>query len=101
MQAELLIERIKELPPEKIAEVEDFVEFLWRRTARPEQTVEEEERASELQAIAASMKANAFTGNPPTPLTRTYWSMRMIRATRLREVLKPCLCNQRHTRGTP
>ncbi|MBO0861055.1 MAG: DUF2281 domain-containing protein [Chloracidobacterium sp.] len=65
MQAELLIERIKELPTEKIAEVEDFVEFLWQRTVRLEQTVEEEERASELQAIAASMKANAFTSNPP------------------------------------
>jgi hypothetical protein len=65
MQAELLIERIKELPPEKIVEVEDFVEFLWQRTVKPELPVEEEERASELQAIAASMKANAFTGDPP------------------------------------
>jgi len=65
MQAELLIERIKELPPEKIVEVEDFVEFLWRRTVKPEQPVEEEERANESQAIAASMKANAFTGSPP------------------------------------
>ncbi|MCI0523633.1 MAG: DUF2281 domain-containing protein [Acidobacteria bacterium] len=65
MQAELLIERIMGLPPEKIAEVEDFVEFLWQRTVKTEQSVEEEERASELQAIAASMKANAFTGNPP------------------------------------
>ncbi len=65
MQAELLIERIMELPPEKIAEVEDFVEFLWQRAVKPEQPVEEEERAIELQAIAASMKANVFTGNPP------------------------------------
>jgi hypothetical protein len=65
MQAELLIERIMGLPPEKIAEVEDFVEFLWQRTVKPELPLEEEERASELQAIAASMKANAFTGNPP------------------------------------
>jgi len=65
MQAELLIERIKGLPPDKIAEVEDFVEFLWQRTVRSEQTLEEEERASELQAVAASMKANVFTGNPP------------------------------------
>jgi hypothetical protein len=65
MQAELLIERIMGLPPEKIAEVEDFVEFLWQKTVKPELPLEEEERASELQAIAASMKANAFTGNPP------------------------------------
>jgi hypothetical protein len=65
MQAELLIERIMGLPPEKIAEVEDFVEFLWQRTVKPEPPVEEDERASELQAIAASMKANVFTGNPP------------------------------------
>jgi hypothetical protein len=46
-------------------QVEDFVEFLWRRTVKPEQPVEEEERASELQAITASMKANAFTIAPP------------------------------------
>jgi Protein of unknown function (DUF2281) len=65
MQADLLIERIKALPPEKIAEVEDFVEFLWQRTVKPKQFIEEEERVSELQAIAASMKANAFSGNPP------------------------------------
>jgi len=65
MQAELLIERIKGLPPDKIAEVEDFVEFLWQRTVRSEQAVEEEERASELQAVAVSMKANVFTDNPP------------------------------------
>jgi uncharacterized protein DUF2281 len=65
MQAELLIERIKGLPPEKIAEVEDFVEFLWQRAVKAKRPVEEEQRASELQAIAASMKANAFTGNPP------------------------------------
>jgi hypothetical protein len=66
MQAELLIERIMALPPEKIVEVEDFVEFLWRRTVKLEQPVEEEERARELRAIAASMKSNAFSGNPPS-----------------------------------
>jgi hypothetical protein len=65
MQAELLIERIKWFPPDKIAEMEDFVEFLWRRTVRSEQTIEEEERDSELQAVAASMKANVFTDNRP------------------------------------
>lgn len=65
MQAELLIERIMGLPPEKIAEVEDFVEFLWKRAVKPEQPEEVEERASELQVIAASMKANTFTGIPP------------------------------------
>jgi hypothetical protein len=53
------------LPPEKIVEVEDFDEFLWRRTVKPEQPVEKEERASELQAIAVSMKVSALTGNPP------------------------------------
>jgi Protein of unknown function (DUF2281) len=65
MRAYLLIERIKALPPEKIAEVEDFVEFLWRRMVKTEQFIEENECVSELQAIAASMKANAFSGNPP------------------------------------
>ncbi len=53
------------LPPEKIAEVEGFVEFLWQRTVMPARPLEEEQRASELQAIAASVKANVFTGNPP------------------------------------
>jgi hypothetical protein len=65
MQAELLIERIKGLPPEKIVGMEDFDEFLWQRAVKPKQPVEKEERASELQAIAVSMKVSALTGNPP------------------------------------
>ena len=65
MHAELLIERIKALPPEKIAEVEDFVEFLWLRMTRPERTVESSGRAAELRDVAESMKANAFIGHPP------------------------------------
>jgi hypothetical protein len=31
MQAEELLEKIKHLPPERIAEVEDFVDFLAQR----------------------------------------------------------------------
>jgi len=31
MQEELLIQKIRQLPPEKAAEVEDFVDFLSRR----------------------------------------------------------------------
>ena len=31
MQAETLLEKIKSLPPERIAEVEDFVDFLAQR----------------------------------------------------------------------
>ncbi len=65
MQTELLIERIKELPPEKIAEVEDFVEFLWQRITKSESTVEGEARVNLLQSIVESMKANVFMGNPP------------------------------------
>jgi hypothetical protein len=34
MQVEELIEKIKELPPERIAEVEDFVDFLSQRDDR-------------------------------------------------------------------
>lgn len=65
MQAEQLLERIKSLPPEKIAEVEDFIEFLCYQAARQSQPVETEQRAAELQAIAASLKANTFSGAPP------------------------------------
>ena len=34
MQVETLIEKIKNLPPERIAEVEDFVDFLAQRHER-------------------------------------------------------------------
>jgi len=45
MQTETLIEKIKNLPPERLAEVENFVDFLAQR---------DEGRQSELhQAIAA------------------------------------------------
>ncbi|MCI0388706.1 MAG: DUF2281 domain-containing protein [Acidobacteria bacterium] len=65
MQPEILIERIKSLPPEKIAVVEDFVEFLWHRSTKQELPNNKGDRAAELQAIAESMKANTFTGDPP------------------------------------
>ena len=65
MQAEELVEKIKSLPPEKIAEVEDFVEFLRQRAAKQEQSADEIEHAARLREIAESMKANTFTGNPP------------------------------------
>jgi hypothetical protein len=31
MQAETLLEKIKSLPPERLAEVEDFIDFLAQR----------------------------------------------------------------------
>jgi Protein of unknown function (DUF2281) len=34
MREETLIEKIKSLPPEKVAEVEDFVDFLTQREDR-------------------------------------------------------------------
>lgn len=34
MQAETLIEKIKDLPPERLAEVEDFVDFIAQRDDR-------------------------------------------------------------------
>lgn len=43
MQTETLIEKIKSLPPERIAEVEDFVDFIAQRNAA----------ASRYEAIAA------------------------------------------------
>ncbi len=60
-----VVERMKNLPPEKMAEVEDFVEFLWQRAARQTKLEGEDERAAELQAVAASMKSNTFAGDPP------------------------------------
>jgi hypothetical protein len=65
METAYLIERIKELPPEKITEVEDFVEFLHQRSAQQGKMNGESARATELAAIAASMQANTFTGDPP------------------------------------
>lgn len=44
MQAETLFEKIKSLPPERVAEVEDFVDFLAQRAAV---------QSSRHQAIAA------------------------------------------------
>ncbi len=43
MQAETLVEKIKNLPPERISEVEDFVDFIAQRNAA----------SSRYQAIAA------------------------------------------------
>lgn len=43
MQTESLIEKIKSLPPERVAEVEDFVDFIAQRNAA----------AARHQAIAA------------------------------------------------
>lgn len=34
MQVEVLLEKIKNLPPERIAEVEDFVDFIAQRDDR-------------------------------------------------------------------
>lgn len=34
MQAETLLERIKQLPPERIREVEDFIDFISQRDER-------------------------------------------------------------------
>ncbi|MBA3320948.1 MAG: DUF2281 domain-containing protein [Pyrinomonadaceae bacterium] len=34
MQAEKLVEKIKQLPPERVAEVEDFIDFLTQRDER-------------------------------------------------------------------
>ena len=70
MQAEALVEKIKSLPSEKIAEVEDFVEFLAQSVGgqTPESSgsaKDETQKATMLREFAESMKANTFTGNPP------------------------------------
>jgi hypothetical protein len=65
VQAEELFEKIKSLPPEKIIEVEDFVEFLRFRSTIQEGTIAENERATQLREVAESMRANTFNGSPP------------------------------------
>jgi hypothetical protein len=49
MQAELLIEKIKSLPPDRLAEVEDFVDFISQRDAA----------AARHEAIAAYVAVHA------------------------------------------
>ena len=53
MQEQSLIEKIKSLPPERVAEVEDFVDFLAQRDSRRSVKV------SRHDAIAAYAAANA------------------------------------------
>lgn len=52
-QTEALIEKIKGLPPDKISEVEDFVDFLFQRTTQ-------QARRERHEAIAAY--AEQFAG---------------------------------------
>ena len=56
MQADALIEMIQALPPERIAEVEDFVAFI---------TTREQERALTRAAAAASASGFAAVWNNP------------------------------------
>jgi hypothetical protein len=56
MQADTLMEMIQALPPERIAEVEDFVAFI---------TAREQERALTRAAAAASGPAFAAIWNNP------------------------------------
>ena len=56
MQADALIEMIQALPPERIAEIEDFVAFI---------TAREQERALTRAAAAASAPAFAAVWNNP------------------------------------
>jgi len=63
VQTEKLIDKIMSLPPEKIVEVEDFVEFLRMRSTFQKQG--NSERATQLREVANSMRTNTFTGGPP------------------------------------
>ncbi len=62
MHTEELIDKIMSLPPEKIVEVEDFVEFLRMRSTFQKGN---SERATQLREVADSMRTNTFTGCPP------------------------------------
>jgi len=52
MQEELLIQKIRRLPPEKAAEVEDFVDFLFHRS-EDQQLVEAAAKISESAFLKA------------------------------------------------
>ena len=75
MQADILIEKIKSLPPERVAEVEAFVESLAQHSGRlaepasADSAADEATKAEVVRRVAESMKANSFTGNP-SRLTR-------------------------------
>ena len=56
MQADALIEKIQTLPPEQLAEVEDFVDFICLR---------EQQRALTRAAAAASARAFAAVWDNP------------------------------------
>jgi peptide subunit release factor 1 (eRF1) len=65
-----VVEKIRSLPPEKIDEVEDFVDFLAQRskqqtTATAVVSSDDAARKALMQEIAEGMRANSFTGNPP------------------------------------
>jgi len=47
-QEQSLLEKLRTLPPEKIAEVEDFVDFLYQRTQK-EVAVDEQNREQQFQ----------------------------------------------------
>jgi len=52
-----LLEKLKNLPPERVAEVEDFVDFLSAR--------DEVERDAAAQRLGEAMRKLAATGFPP------------------------------------
>jgi hypothetical protein len=60
-----LSKKFKHLPPEKIIEAEDFVEFLRMRSTMQEHVKAENERAAQLREVAESMRANTFNGCAP------------------------------------
>ncbi len=56
MHADTLIEKIQTLPPERLAEIEDFVDFIWLR---------EQQRVLTRAAAAASAPAFAAVWDNP------------------------------------
>ena len=52
VNAQVLIQKIQDLPPERIAEVDDFVEFLRQRTEQAQ--AHAQDRALTLRATQAS-----------------------------------------------
>lgn len=72
--AELLVKKLNELPPQRLAEVEDFVDFLRAR--------DEEARAAASQRLSEAMAKLDTLELPPMPSDEVQAEIEAARAAR-------------------